>query len=48
MVEGQHLYPIRRSEQQKAISQIKTEQKTYHHKPKEQNNKENTRILSPR
>ena len=27
MVEGQHLYPIRRSEQQTAISHIKAEQK---------------------
>ena len=34
MVEGQHLYPIRQKEQQHAISQTKTEQKTYHHKKK--------------
>ena len=45
MVEGQHLYPIRRSEQQKAISQVKTEQKTYHHKPKEQKQERKTHVF---
>ena len=32
MIDGQHLYPIRQAEQQNAVSQIKTEHKTYHHK----------------
>ena len=45
MVEGQHIYPIRRSEQQKAISQVKTEQKTYHHKPKEQKQERKTHVF---
>ena len=48
MIEGQHLYPIRRTEQQKAISQIKTEQKTYHHKTKEKPQERKTHVFHHR
>ena len=45
MIEGQHLYPIRRAEQQTAISQIKTEQKTYHHTTKEKLQERKTHVF---
>ena len=45
MVEGQHLYPIRQTEQQHTISQTKTEQKTYHHKQKETTKERTTHVF---
>ena len=45
MIEGSHLYPIREAEQQKARSQTKIEQKTYHHKTKEQQKERKTHIF---
>jgi hypothetical protein len=45
MIEGAHLYPIREAEQQKAISQTKIEQNTYHHKTKEKQKERKTHLF---
>ena len=45
MIEGQHLYPIRQTGQQNAISQIKTGHKTYHHKTKKLINERTTHVF---
>ena len=46
MVEGQHLYPIRQTEQQKTISQTKTEQKQIITKKRNNKRKNDTCISS--